>query len=122
MSASTQTAWDAAYTTYQGWQALHDLDTELGDLAKASWDFGASRKDEDDRRTMCEADIAHLNRFGEPTFRAVAALVATPAPSIAAAREKMQLVTYWSIDDDLLPKPAVQLIADDIERLTGVRA
>lgn len=120
--AATQAAWDAAYTTYQGWSVLHDFDSELGAFARAGWDFDASAKSEADLRTLQSAETVFHKRYGEPAFQAISELLCTPAPTIAAVREKIHLITHWSISDDYLPIPADDLIADDIERLTGVRA
>lgn len=114
-------AWDAALTTYEGWNTLVDLENAMGEMADAEGLYSREKKTPESYERLLNAERDNWVRFAAPCIAACAALIATPAPTLAEVRQKMELVAYWNLGDDELPRPVYQILADDIERLTGVR-
>lgn len=120
-SAIDRTAWDRAKLLYDARTLLGDVDHAIGALGKAESVYRRLGHDEDDDGAYHCATDAYDDEYGQFAHAAALALILTPAPDIAAARLKLEVATFWDIGDEELPQPLQQLIADDVERIAGVR-
>ena len=90
-------------------------------MSEAEAAYSRLDPDEDDGGTYHRATDAYDDEYGQPGQDAALALILTPAPDVVAARMKLDVATFWDICDEELPKPLQQLIADDVERIAGIR-
>ena len=117
---TTSPEWDAALKTYLGCRALLDLDNELGDIAETRRQHEMTPRDEAASARHSRALREHNVRFKTPLIEAVVALVAAPAPDLDAVATKRVAAGRSAKVCPELMAGAFDLIAADIERLTGV--
>lgn len=116
----TNTDWDAALKTYLGRRALVDLDNELGDIAETRRQFESNPRCQTASTRHSRAQRDHNVRFKTPLVEAVADLLAAPAPDLEAVAIKRKAAGRSAKVHPALMANAFDLIAADIERLTGV--
>lgn len=139
--SATRAAWDAAHAICRARQALHDADVKFGanraangqmklvevDLkcrfgsdwrshpeAKREWDAASSE--------MQVAEDAYYTRSVKPLFDAQLGLLNTPAPDLDAVQVKIEIIADFAFTFDDIGRPPAEIIAADVERLTGVVA
>lgn len=120
-SAIDRAAWDRAKPLYDARILLGDVDHAIGALSEAEAAYARMGPDEDDGGAHHRATDAYDEEYGQPGHDAALVLIMTPAPDVAAARLKLEVAAFWDIRDEELPTPLQSLIADDIERIAGVR-
>lgn len=120
-SDPVRVAWDRAKLLYDARILLGDVDHAIGALGEAETAYARLGPDEDDDGAFHRATDLYDDEYGQPGQDAALALILTPAPDVAGARLKFEVATFWDIRDEELPQPLQSLIADDIERISGVR-
>lgn len=133
--------WDTRLTAYLAAMALQQADCEYGDYDKAHEeaaraDFSASanfgpdwRRNpralatvEQARKSAAEASDRWVERYCEPFWQAGRDLAMTPAPTIAAAMFKAELIKIDEIwNDSQTDRDCVEIIAEDMARLTTLQ-
>jgi hypothetical protein len=131
-------AWDAALTNFMATNCLQNADLDHGALSRANEQsalermrleslYGRNWRD-DPRAKQANArlieadrvaDDAYHKQFTEPFWQAIRDLVLVPAPTIAAAVFKADLIhaeEAWN--DSALDADCMQIIVDDFARLT----
>lgn len=117
---TTSPGWDAALKTYLGRRALLDLDNQIGSIAKARRQYDLSPRDPVVAASFAKANRDHRTLFQTPLVEAVVALIATPAPDLDAVKTKHSAAGRSAKTHPEMLAGAFDLIAADIERLTGV--
>lgn len=120
MTTTTPLEWNAAMSTYLGRRALLDLDQEIGAMAKARRRRELNPRDEQANRDHSLAAQEHRAQFQDPLVDAVVALLAVPAPDLDAVAEKRKAAGRSAKTHPDRLTGAFDIIAADIERLTGV--
>lgn len=113
-------AWERAKLVYDAHILLGDVDHAIGGLGEAEAAFSRSPVGAGDAAIRQATEVYDAD-YGQPGHVAALALILTPAPDIASARLKLEVATFWDIRDEELPTPLQILIADDVERIAGVR-
>ena len=138
---ATRAAWDAAYTIYRARLALHDADEKFGPVKRAQGEnalakvdltlkFGKCWQDHPDAQEAAEAASAameraeqeYFDRSVKPMYDAQCALLATPAPDLDAVRAKIDIMATYAFVESDVGRPPETIIAEDVERLTGIVA
>lgn len=138
---ATRAAWDEAYTTYLARQALYDADLKFGAMRAAEradkWTaqelerlHGQSWKGHPDAQSAREeawdafndAEQALWRVYGEPLDAARVALLATAAPDLEAVQIKLGILAAFDYTLSEIGRPGMEVIAADVERLTGIVA
>lgn len=136
---SATATWNAAYSIVQARQALHDADVAFGAIHIANRAYNAAReaieekfgklwRGKDDAvaamdaawAAMNEAELSYFDTFVKPLFDAQVALVCTPAVGMEGVDLKISLIRDYGIADEHAGRPLTEIIAEDIDRLTGV--
>lgn len=140
MSAGSREAWDQAHATYQARLALYDAENKFGSYHRANLAHKISAKEMErlygphwtrnpkavalhapEWEALCRAEDANWRDYGSPMNDAMAALLRTPAPDFDAIRLKIELFATYDFAADEVGRDGVDVIAEDVERLTGVR-
>lgn len=135
----TDRAWDARLAAYLRWQALTDADCDFGVLARAceandleqmriEAAHGRNWRSIPKARAACAptadaamaAESVWTAAYCEPCWQAARDLAMTPAPTLAAALFKVQVIQRDELDNDSkMPRDPMAIVIEDMARLAG---
>lgn len=140
--ATPDARWNAAAATYLLRDGLALADRTFGDYAKASVAFdhakaeieakfgknfravaGGSEAFDPVWDQMQAAGDTQYQDFLAPLWAAARELALTPAPTLAAALFKVEVIRHEELDNDIyMTRDPMQLVAEDMARLAGREA
>lgn len=139
--SATREEWEAAYSIYQARLILRDADQSIGALYAATERYGFTKfrlegsygvnwrgkqicraEHEAAYDALTDADQLHFRTFADPLDAACVALLSTPAPDLEAVKIKLDLLEQNIFSASEIGRPGPEIIADDIQRLTGIAA
>lgn len=129
--------WDTRFAEWLRLDGLLRANYAFGDMARAREEYDnakwcLSEKYGKRFRSIPKADSAHseafqairaaedrsMEQFGTPMWKACTALAETPAPNLAAALFKIELIKREELDNDAsIARDAMEIVIEDMERL-----
>ncbi|HEX8579920.1 MAG TPA: hypothetical protein VF655_10045 [Allosphingosinicella sp.] len=133
--------WERNLAAYQIAAALADADASFGPFAKENLAFDVSKQELQqaygsiDRATvdpegraswervwsrMGEAEETRYRQVLTPMWQAAIRLAETPAPDLAAALTKIEIIKHEELDNDTsTTRDPFELVAEDMARISG---
>jgi hypothetical protein len=71
---------------------------------------------------LTDAEQAHYRKFADPLDSACIALLSTSAPDMEAVKVKLALLAQDIFTASEMGRPGYEIVASDVERLTGIVA